>query len=108
MNHDGPKLGQVVQENLEVLVMGKLLSSEAKLDVLTLFHNSPGLIDTLDGIALRVGRTSAEIGKEVIDLLDFGLLLKKKIGKSEVIYMDTARDFEIQQMIAGRLRRMSE
>ena len=101
-------LKQVVQEDLEVLIMGRLLSSEAKLDLLTLFHDSPGLIDTVDGIALRVGRTASEIGKEVTDLLDFGLLLKKKIGKSEVIYLDTARDFEIQQMIAERLRRKTE
>jgi predicted transcriptional regulator len=89
-------------------VSGKLLSSDIKVDVLKLFHGSPGLIDTLDGIALRIGRKRSEIGEDVTALLELGVLLKKQIGKSEVIYFDTAKDSEIQEKIAERLRRRVE
>jgi len=86
-----------------VSIMEKLLSSDVKLELLTLFHSNPGLIDKIDGIALRIGRNGNEIEKHVKDLLDVGLLVVKKIGESEVICLDVMRDNEIQQMIADRL-----
>jgi hypothetical protein len=86
-----------------VSIMEKLLSSDVKLELLTLFHSNPGLIDKIDGIALRIGRNANEIEKHVKDVLDIGLLVVKKIGGSEVICLDVTRDKEIQQMIADRL-----
>jgi predicted transcriptional regulator len=86
-------------------IMEKWLSSEIKLELLTLFHSNPGLIDKIDGIALRIGRSASEIQKDVRDLLDVGVLLQKKIGKSEVVCFDLTRDNQIQQMIAEKLVR---
>jgi len=83
--------------------MEKLLSSDVKLELLTLFHSNPGLMDKIDGVALRIGRNANEIEKHVKDLLDIGLLVVKKIGGSEVICLDLTRDSQIQQMIAERL-----
>ena len=83
--------------------MEKLLSSDVKLELLTLFHSNPGLMDKIDGVALRIGRNANEIENHVRDLLDVRLLVVRKIGESEVICLDVARDSQIQQMIAERL-----
>jgi len=81
-----------------------LLSSDIKADLLLLYHNSPGIIDTMDSVARRIGRTSSEIEADVKDLVNLGVLLKRSLGKSEVIYYDQKRDNEIQQIILNRLR----
>jgi predicted transcriptional regulator len=89
----------------EIQVLDKLLSSDVKLSILTLFHDNPGLIDRLEGVALRMGRSASGIEKDVKDLLDIGILQRKTIGKSEVICLDFKRDGEIQELISNRTLR---
>ena len=89
----------------EIEVMDKLLSSDVKLSILELFHDNPGLIDRLEGVALRIGRSASEIEKDAKDLLEIGILQRKKIGNSEVICFDVKRDGEIQELISNRLKR---
>ncbi len=86
-------------------LLDKLLSSDVKAELLMLFHNSPGLIDGLEGVARRIGRTASEIDADVRDLIDVGVLFKKGFSKSEVIYYDRKKDAEIQQIISNRLKR---
>jgi len=94
----------VVNED-EIQVLDKLLSSDVKLSILELFHNNPGLLDRVEGVALRIGRSPSELEKDVKDLLDIGILQMKKIGNSEVICFDIKRDEEIQELISNRLKR---
>ncbi len=83
--------------------MNRLLSSEAKGDLLVLFHRNPGLIDTIDGVARRVGRTGDSVAQDVSDLVDVGVLRKSMIGNSEVLLLDRQRDREIQEAVASYL-----
>jgi len=87
----------------EIEVMNKLLSSDVKLFILELFHDNPGLLDRLEGVALRIGRRASEIEKDAKDLLDIGILQRKKIGNSEVICLNVKRDGEIQGLISNRI-----
>jgi predicted transcriptional regulator len=89
----------------EIQVLDKLLSSDVKLSILELFHNNPGLLDRLEGVALRIGRSASEIEKDAKDLLDIGILQRKKIGNSKVICLDVKRDGEIQELISNRMKR---
>ena len=89
----------------EIQVLDKLVSSDVKLCILELFHNNPGLLDRLEGVALRIGRSASEIEKDAKDLLDIGILQMKKIGNSEVIYFDVKRDGELQKLISNRIKR---
>jgi hypothetical protein len=81
----------------------KLVSTEAKQLLLTLFHNNPGLIDKVEGVALRIGRTAPEIEADISDLVELGVLVRRKYGEFDVLLFDPARDDEIQQAIAARL-----
>jgi predicted transcriptional regulator len=78
-------------------LLQRLISSEIKTDLLTLFHRNPGLVDTITGIALRMGRSEGEVAGDVKDFIDLGLLTKRTLGKTkEVIQLNRSHDREIQ------------
>ena len=85
-------------------ILNRLLSSEIKAEILVLFHKNPGIIDTIDGVSRRIGRTGNSIETDVKDMLDLGILKAKKIGRSEVIFLDHARDEEVQDIVGSYLR----
>lgn len=85
-------------------VLNRLLSSEIKGDLLVLFHKNPGLIDTVEGVARRIGRTQGAVETDLKDLVDLGILRRKRVGKSEAISLNRARDQEIQEIVANHIR----
>lgn len=76
-------------------------------DLLVLFHRNPGLVDTQEQIARRIGRSSKSITKEITDLVDLGMLRPMQIGKLEVLKIDRKRDEEIQGLVADYVQKMS-
>ena len=84
--------------------MSTLLASEVRGDLLILFHKNPGLIDTVDGIARRIGRTTISVISDVRELLQLGLLKQERIGASEVVFLDRAKDREILELVANHLK----
>lgn len=81
-----------------------MLSSDVKADLLALFHKNPGLIDSIDGVARRIGRTANAIEKDVGELVDLGVLKRKRLSTSEVFLLDRAKDKEIQGIIANQIK----
>lgn len=85
-------------------LLRRLLASEVKGELLLLFHKNPGLIDTLDGVARRIGRTANTIEADAGDLLNLGILKTKRVGQSEVVFLNLARDKEIQEVLVRHLQ----
>ena len=83
-----------------------LLSSEIKGDLLTLFHKNPGLIDTIDGVARRIGRVGRAIDADVRDMIKVGVLSTRQIGAREIIYLDRSKDKAAQETIAEYLKNL--
>jgi hypothetical protein len=84
--------------------LSTLLGSEVRGDLLVLFHRNPGLIDTVDGVARRIGRTTVAVISEVRELLQLGVLKQKRIGTSEVVFLDRAKDRELLESVANHLK----
>jgi hypothetical protein len=82
-------------------LLRSLLSTGTKADLLVLFHRNPGLIDTVDGIAIRLGRKGDSIRRDVHELESDSFLLKKKAGKAEVYYLNRERDKKAQEEMAS-------
>jgi KaiC/GvpD/RAD55 family RecA-like ATPase len=76
----------------------RLLDTDVKADLLTLFHNNSGLSETPDQLARRLGRNPTEVQRELEDLVELGIL--KRI---EVYSFGTDRDKEIQDAISKQL-----
>ncbi len=85
-------------------IIATLLSSQVRGELLVLFHRNSGLVDTIDGVALRIGRTGFAIENDVRDLVKLGVLKTKKIGSSEVILLDRARDREVLETVANHIK----
>ncbi|HUI01454.1 MAG TPA: hypothetical protein VLX56_07475 [Nitrososphaerales archaeon] len=80
--------------------LGALLSSSNKADLLVLFHRNPGLIDTVEGIARRLGKKGSVIASDVSELAGASILQRKVVGKSEVYFLNREKDRESQKDIA--------
>jgi KaiC/GvpD/RAD55 family RecA-like ATPase len=76
----------------------RLLDTDVKADLLTLFHNNAHLQDTPESLAKRIGRNATEVQHELEDLVELGIL-----KKAEVYSFGTDRDREIQDAISKQL-----
>lgn len=76
----------------------RLLDTDVKADLLTLFHNHANLQESSEGLAKRVGRSPAEVQRELEDLVGLGIL--KKV---EMYSFGIDRDREIQDAISKQL-----
>ncbi|MDA4116203.1 MAG: ArsR family transcriptional regulator [Thaumarchaeota archaeon] len=88
--------------------LSALLSSGTKADLLVLFHRNPGLIDTADGIARRLGKKGSAITKDVSELASASILQKKVVGRSEVYFLNREKDREAQKNIAEYITNLGE
>jgi hypothetical protein len=83
-----------------------MLSSEIKGDLLVLFHKNPGLIDSLDGVARRIGRIGPAIQTDVQDMVNAHILGTRRIGGREIIFLDRTGDKAAQETILGYLKNL--
>jgi len=83
-----------------------LLATEIKGDLLVLFRKNPGIVDTVEAVARRVGRTPDSIRVDLNDLVDLGILRTRRIGEYNVISLDHARDVEIQGIVEKYLKEL--
>jgi hypothetical protein len=65
-----------------------ILLSETKLDLINLFTKNPSMADTIEGIALRIGKTGEAIKDDIEDLERIGFLNKKYIGHAAIFQVD--------------------
>ena len=77
-------------------LMEILLSSESKGELLMLFHKNPGIVDTVEGVARRIGKGKDEIEGDVKDLSEIGLLKIMNVGKLTLLSFSKEKDAEIQ------------
>jgi predicted transcriptional regulator len=87
-------------------ILNRLLSSKAKGELLMLFHRNPGLVDNIDGIAMRMGRRSGSIRHDLEDLVDMGVLRTIQVGSSRVICLDRKKDKEMLLSVTDHLRKL--
>jgi KaiC/GvpD/RAD55 family RecA-like ATPase len=76
----------------------RLLDTDVKADLLTLFHNNANLSETPEQLAKRMGRNPTEVQHELEDLVQLGLL-----KRSEFYSFGLERDKEIQDAISKQL-----
>jgi KaiC/GvpD/RAD55 family RecA-like ATPase len=76
----------------------RLLDTDVKASLLTLFHNNTNLADTTEGLAKRIGRSPVEVERELEDLVQLGIL-----KKAQVYSFGVDRDKEIQDAISKQL-----
>src|SRR5437870_13691706 len=83
-----------------------MLSSEIKGDLLVLLHKNPGLIDSLDGVARRIGRVGTAIQADVQDMLNVHILGSRQIVGGEIIFLDCSAAKAAQESSLNYLKQI--
>ncbi|MDP3014631.1 MAG: hypothetical protein Q8M92_10330 [Candidatus Subteraquimicrobiales bacterium] len=73
-----------IKEELERFLKN-VVNSMAKLDLVIFFYNNPHTIDTVDGLAARIGRRVERIGKDIEELSE-AEVVEKRIQGDLVLY----------------------
>ena len=89
-------------------LLDRLLSSKTKGELLQLFHLNPGLVDTQEGVARRIGKTGNDIASAVNDFVDLGILQRRQIGTKQILRYNQGRDTEVQASIESYFRSLSK
>jgi predicted transcriptional regulator len=89
-------------------ILDKMLSSDAKADLLILFNKYPNHAYNTDEIAERIGKAGAKIDKDLKDLIELGLISRKKARRSDVIRYNRRRATEIQRILATYITKTLE
>ena len=74
------------------------LSSATTVEMISLFKNNPNIVDTVEGVALRMGITKDKIEADISNLTKLGVLKTKYIGKTPVLFVDKKRAEEIDSL----------
>src|SRR5437660_12276239 len=82
------------------------VSTEIKGDLSVPFHKNPGLIDSLDGVARRIGRIGTAIQADVQDMVSVHILGARQIGGREIIFLDRSGDKAAQESILNYLKNL--
>ena len=85
-------------------LLERLLSSESKGELLMLFHKNPGIVDSVEGVARRIGKGKDQIESDVKDFIDLGLFNTVTAGKMVLISFSRVRDKEIQDSVTRYIK----
>lgn len=85
-------------------LLERLLGSESKGELLMLFHKNPGIVDSIDGVARRIGRSSTQIEGDVKDFIEIGLFKTANAGKITLISFNRSRDEQVQASITKYIK----
>lgn len=80
-----------------------LLANEVRVDIMTLFHKNPGIMDSVEGLARRIGSVPEAIASDIDEIVKLGVVAKKKLGNRYIYCLDHSRDKEVQDAIANYL-----
>ena len=82
-----------------------MIGTEIKAELLRLFHMNPGILDTVESIARRIGRMAKDVDPEISTLVELGVLRKERFGKLDVVSLNTSKDREVQKKLAALIER---
>lgn len=83
----------------------RLMGSDVKPELLTLFHEAPSRRFRLGEIARALGKQSSEIEKDLEELVQIGLLAEDRDGEGLVFSLRSDKDAEIGELSLSKLGR---
>ncbi len=84
------------------------MDDETKLLITVFFQQNPGVIETIEGLARRLGTTADAIREAVSDHIELGILREKEIGDKVVLVYDKGGRESIEDFISKAIKRRLE
>lgn len=90
-----------------VTELSKLLAmwvdSDLKIQTVVFFHNNPGVVESIEGLALRLGTTVHALRKEIADHIRVGLLRELPAGGMTILVYNRAKQDEVRRFVEQAL-----
>ncbi|MEM3047441.1 MAG: ATPase domain-containing protein [Candidatus Bathyarchaeia archaeon] len=84
----------------------RLMSSDVKAELLTLFHEEPCRRFGLEEVAQAIGKQSEEVEKDLKELVEMGLLVEEHDAESRPLFsLRRERDEELEELSLSKLGR---
>ena len=84
------------------------VASDLKAQILVFFHNNPGVVETVEGLARRMGTSAEAMRTDVADHVSLGVLRSRVVGGKTVLLYNRAREDEIRRFIEEKIRAKHE
>jgi len=84
-------------------LLERLISSQVNVELLSAFHANPSLMENLEGLAARLGRSRDEVERALEELKRIGLVEEVKYYR-----LNLDRDKELQRMLIEPYRGLEE
>lgn len=81
----------------------RTISSDLLADTLVLFRDNPGLVDTSEAVARRLGVSPKKLAAETQAMKKVGVLREEKVGGFTIISFDAAADEDVSRYVGERL-----
>lgn len=88
-------------------IMDLWVASDLKIQSLMFFHENPGVIETLEGLAKRLGTNVDGLRKEIADHIALGIIREQKSGGYTLLVFDRRREGDVQEAITQRIRKLA-
>jgi hypothetical protein len=85
-------------------IMELWVATDLKVQVLVFYHDNPGVIETMQGLATRLGTNVDALRKEIAGHLSLGLIQERKAGEHTILVFDRKREDEVQKAIEKHFR----
>ncbi|MCA1810647.1 MAG: hypothetical protein LC623_01385 [Halobacteriales archaeon] len=85
-------------------IMELWVATDLKVQVLVFSHDNPGVLETIEGLATRLGTNVAALRKEIAGHLSLGLIQERKAGAHTILVFDRKREGEVQRAIEQHFR----
>jgi hypothetical protein len=83
----------------------RTLSSDLLADAVVLFRNNPGLVDTEEAVARRLGVSRAKFAVEARAMKKVGIIREEKVGGATILSYDRAADEAVSAYVGEALAR---
>ena len=83
------------------------VASDLKVQALVFFHDNPGVIETVEGLAKRLGVNVDALRKEIAGHIALGLLQERKANGFKVLIFDRKREGDVQKAIEEHFRKLA-
>ena len=80
-------------------IMELWIDTESKVRVLVFFRENPGIIETAEGLARRLGSTRALVDSQLRDYAELGVLRTVHVDDRVVYVFDKARTRDLEEMV---------
>ena len=79
-------------------------NSDLKVQLILFYHNNPGLVETAEGLARRMGVAVEALRDPVADQVRLGVLRERTAGNQKILIYDAAQASRLQANIEELFR----